>query len=221
MNNKLAQEAFKELFPTKQIPQLIVKFSAKFNDYNGNVKIIKKFHIIQQLEFSLSKKFTESEEDIQKGILQHLLNKVYKTNKESIEQELYHKFIKNLTRYAKRKKSDPYLTRLFYELNEEYFSGLLEKPNMVFGQDSTTTLGHYQYSTDTVSISTILKENEDLLKYVLYHELLHKKHSFTTKNGRASYHTRAFREDERQYKTVDVEKKLERFVRKKRIIKLF
>lgn len=221
MDKTIVQKAFEALYPDKRPPQLHLRYSGKFKSYNGTVKINKLFRTITSLEFSLSKKFLETEEEIRAGILQHLLNKVYNTKVHTLEQEFYHNFIKHMNRYAERKISDAYLEQLFIQLNEEYFSGLLDKPNLVFGQDSTTTMGHYNYATDTVTISTILKENEELLKFVLYHELLHKKHSFTTKNGRSAYHTKAFRTDEKKFKTPDVEKKLEQFVRKKKISRWF
>jgi len=217
VNDELAHRAFLNIFPNRQIPRLVVKYSGKFGDYNGNVHILKEYRAIEQLEFSLSKKFIETGDEIKIGILQYLMNKVYKTKIETLEQDIYHSFIKNMTRYAERKESDPYLISLYQKLNNEYFNGLLEEPNLVFGQDSTSTLGHYNYSTDTVTISTILKKDEDLLKFVIYHELLHKKHSFTTKNGRSSYHTTAFRNDEKKFSVPDIEKKLTRFVSKKRI----
>ncbi|MCF7799154.1 SprT-like domain-containing protein [Candidatus Woesearchaeota archaeon] len=217
MNDELAQRAFLNLFPNRQQPVLVMKYSGKFSDYNGNVRILKAYHSIEKLEFSLSKKFLESEDDVIIGIIQHLLNKVYKTKISTLEQEFYHNFIKHMNRYAERKQSNSYLEKLFWELNETYFNGLLDMPNLKFGQDSTSTLGHYNYSTDTVTISTVLQENEELLRFVLYHELLHKKHLFTTKNGRASYHTKAFREDEKKFNVPDVEKKLAKFVSRKRV----
>lgn len=216
----LVTESFSALYPTKQAPELNLKFSGHFKEFNGNVTIRKEGRTITALEFSLSKKFVDCEPEMLIGIIQHLLNKVYKTKKESIEQELYHNFIKHLTRYAKRVESDPFLVELYKELNEEYFSGLLEQPNLVFGTNSTTTLGHYNYAKDLVTISTILKTDRELTKYVVYHELLHKKHKFKTKGARSLYHTKEFRADEKLFHDKHIEKKLERFVSKKKIKKL-
>ena len=220
MNDGILEKAFTSLFPNKKIPVLTVRYSGRFSSYNGNVSIRKEFRTITKLEFSLSKEFTNCEEDIVIGIIQYLLNKVYASNIKTIEQDLYHSFIKNLTRYAKRVESDPLLFEVFARLNEEYFDGLLDRPNLVFGQESTTTLGHYNYSTDTVTISTILKNETDLLDFVVYHELLHKKHGFKHTGTRGQYHTREFKADEKKFKVPDIEKKLERFVAKKKIKKL-
>jgi hypothetical protein len=214
--NDVVFRAFTSLYPQKTVPQLQLKFSGRFKDHNANVQIKKFGRTITHLNFSLSKSFKESEEEIIIGVIHHLLNRTYKTTIPSIEQDLYNNYIKYLSFYAKRCESDPTLTKVFHELNEEYFEGLLEQPNLIFGTHSLSTLGHYHYATDTVTMSTALKEDNHLLKYVLYHELLHKKHGFTHKKTRTHYHTKEFREDEAKFFDPHVEKKLEQFVRMKR-----
>lgn len=222
MYDDLLLRAFRNLYPTRELPDLKLHFSAKFSDYNANVHISRSGRKINSLDFGLSRLFSESDETIIIGIIQHLLNRTYNTNVQTMQQEFYHNFIKHLNKYASRTESDPLLEQLFHELNEEYFSGLLDKPNLKFGSPSTTTVGHYNYSRDLVTISTVLKEDIDILKYVLYHELLHKKHSFqTSESGRAQYHTPAFRADERKFAIPDIEKRLERFLRKKKLRKAF
>lgn len=203
------------------MPELNVRFSGKFGDYNANVKIEKIGRTITGLEFGLSRNFQESDESIVMGVIQHLLNKVYKTNIQTMEQEFYHNFIKHIGKYTKPKESEELLEELFHELNEEYFLGLLDKPTMLFGNKTLTVLGNYNYHKDLVRISDYLKTERELTKYVLYHELLHKKHSFKTKNGRGQYHTPAFRADEKKFHDKDIEKKLTKFIRKKKLRKAF
>ena len=86
---------------------------------------------------------------------------------------------------------------------------------------NSSKLGSYEYGTDTIYISSIFRElpSEDIrfLDYVLYHELLHKKHSFQVKNGRHHAHTTAFRNDEKGFdKEKDMEKELSKFLRRKK-----
>lgn len=213
----LAHKAFSLLYPNKAFPNIELRYSGKFNSYNGNVSLQRQGRHIQKISFSLSKEFEECQEDIQMGIIHHLLNKVYKTQIPSLQQELYEKFLIHVSSYAPRQKSEPVLINLYKELNEEYFDGLLLQPNLVFGSASTSTLGHYNYTTDTVTVSTILQSKRELLKFVLYHELLHKKHKFSSsKSGRMQYHTQAFRKDEKKYKIKDIEKRLERFIARKK-----
>ncbi|MBN1175836.1 SprT-like domain-containing protein [Candidatus Woesearchaeota archaeon] len=218
---ELASKAFKSLFPQKTPPRLTIKFSGKFSEYNANVRIEKIGRIVTGLEFGLSREFQESDESIIVGVIQHLLNKVYKTNIQTVEQEFYHNFLKHIGTYTKAKKGDDLLEELFEELNEEYFSGLLDRPTMIFGNKTLTVLGNYNYHKDLITISSSLKTDRELIKYVLYHELLHKKHSFKTKNGRGQYHTPAFRADEKKFHDKNIEKKLQKFIRGKKLRKAF
>lgn len=218
---EIGLNAFKQIYPNRNPPIIIIKFSGKFSEFNANVKIEKVGRTITKLEFGLSRDFQESDESIIIGVVQHLLNKVYKTNIQTVEQEFYHNFLKHIGNYTKAKQSDELLDELFHELNEEYFSGLMNKPTMIFGNKTLTVLGNYNYHKDLVTISSALKVDRELTKYVLYHELLHKKHSFKTKNGRGQYHTPAFRADEKKFHDKNIEKKLQKFIRGKKIRKAF
>jgi len=216
-SSELLDKAF-ILFEDMNKPRMTIYYSGRFKDFNATVSISSRNRNIELLKFSLSRSFQESEDDIVIGILQYLLNKVFKTNRESLEQELYHGFMKHVNRYAKRIPSEPELEILFHELNEEYFESIMDMPNLVFGSPSLTTLGHYTFATDTVSLSTHLSENRELLKYVLYHELLHKKHSFKrSSGGKTQYHTPAFRKDEINYSIANIEVQLNQFIKKKKV----
>ena len=223
--NDFLRTAFRGLYPRREIPELKLVYSGRFKNYNATVNIRSQFGAIRVLEFRLAKSLKECDESIQIGVIQHLLNKVYGTDKKTLEQDLYEGFIDKVTRYAPQQESDPELVELFEKLNDAYFSSLLEQPSLRYGKPATTVLGNYNYTTDTVTISPILREREDLLAFVVYHELLHKKHGVTkSKTGRSMYHTPAFRRDEKLYRLPsgkDVEKELHSFVRKKRLKKAF
>ncbi len=208
---------FQDFFPSKNIPRLSLRYSGKFKAYNATVHYTLQSKTITEIEFRLSREFEEVDELIQTGLLQHLLNRVYKTNKQTVEQDLYDSFLKRVVKYQPPKESDPQLVELFHVLNEQYFDGRLDMPTLRFGKEAFRTLGHYHYQSDTVTISPILLERKDLLSFVLYHELLHKKHGFeTSSSGRNHYHTPAFRRDEKKFHIPDVEKQLEQFISKKK-----
>ncbi|MFT4250035.1 MAG: hypothetical protein ACMXYD_01600 [Candidatus Woesearchaeota archaeon] len=202
-------EAFKELNISSYTYKL--SYSARFNGYNANIRKTRTHYDIR-----LSKIWQSVSEDIQKGCVQSLLLRFHKDQERTQAVLLYNDFLKALTEYAPRKDSDAYLASRFHLLNEEYFSGLMSMPNLEWGSYSLTHLGRYEYSTDTVRISTALREDEQLLDYVLYHELLHKKHKFTASKNSTRHHTKAFREEEALFKIKDVEKRLSRFVQEKR-----
>ena len=190
-----------------------IRYSGRFRELNSNVT-----YTSREVIFNLSKKWLEFSEELRIGLIQSLAVRVYRLEGESFEMDLYDKFISNLPKFAKVDKSDDVLEDSFLRINEKYFDNNLTRPNLVWGQNAFTKLGHYEHQTDTVLISNIFKENIELLDYIMFHELLHKKHGLKkSKNGRSIHHSRAFRLDEKRYEDVDVEKKLRSFVRKKRV----
>ena len=96
------------------------------------------------------------------------------------------------------------LNSIFEKVNLEYFNGKLKKPSLHWSQTHTVSkFGHYQPSRDRVMISVTLDaENVPsfVVEFVMYHELLHKKHGTQLKRGKRYVHTQAFREEEQKFK---------------------
>ncbi len=92
------------------------------------------------------------------------------------------------------------LDESFERVNAAYFKGLMQKPLLVWNRTPTLRkFGHYQPGRDTVMISVSLDDPKVpafVLDFVIYHELLHKKHGATIVNGRRLSHSPAFRADE-------------------------
>ncbi|MBN1275806.1 hypothetical protein JXA12_05985 [Candidatus Woesearchaeota archaeon] len=218
----LAVKAVRELFPERdETRRLEVTYSGRFSSYNANVKYSSTY-----LQFSLSKSFLELSEEIRQGVIEHLLNKVYGTKRRSTNQDLYHAFMRNLSSVARIEEKDPYLLFRFKEINERYFNGLMTEPNLKWGKQAYRKLGHYEYASDTIVISSVFKpaaedrKVEALLDFVLYHEMLHKKHQYDHKAERARHHTKAFKEDEQKWHDQKIEKKLSWYLGKKRLKRL-
>ncbi len=213
----LAEKAFKELFPEKyESRRFEVKYSKKFSKYNANVKYNKIF-----MRFNLSYDWKEISEEIQMGLIQSLLLKIYKEKNKTINLDLYQKFVKNIPKFSITTKVDPFLEESFNRVNEKYFYGFIDLPNLVWGQLSFRKLGSYDYLADTITMSKIMIEDEELLDYVMYHELLHKKLQFYTKNGRNYHHTTEFRKKEKEFDNPNIDEKLKSFLARKRMKKLF
>jgi len=207
----LGKQAFKELYPNKQLRKKIeVNYSAKFKGYNATISMSP-----LKITFNLSKKFEELSEEIQLGVMQHLLNKMHKTKVKSMYIDLYNSFMKKIADYNYHSEKDtPEELRIVFEkLNKEYFNDIMSMPKIKWGSYSLTKLGHYEFSNDTISLSTALREDQDLLEYVLYHELLHKKHRFKIRGNNTHSHTKEFRIDEKAFRISDAEKRLEKFIR--------
>ncbi len=213
----IIKEAFKELYLNKEFDyNEKLKYSGRFNDYNANVK-----YTTNSLNFNLSKKWKSVSREIKIGLIQSLLNKVFKTKINTTNIDLYEIFLKRVHYTVEKIHSDPVLEESFNRINEKYFYGLIEKPNLKFGQNSFSKLGSYEYGSDTIVISNIFKNNLELLDYIMYHEILHKKHKFQNRNGRNYHHTKTFKEKEKQFEDPKIEKKLESFISKHHIKKFF
>ncbi|NJL43937.1 MAG: hypothetical protein HC945_01280 [Nitrosarchaeum sp.] len=209
--DELAQNAYLLLQPDQEAREITLRYSGHFKDYNANIS-----QRGRHISIKLSSAWQDVSQDIQIGIIQYLLCKLLKIQKRTEHMDLYASYLKHISRLAPRTATDPILRTLFEDLNTEYFGGMMDMPNLILGTHALATLGHYHYGTDTVTISRTLLEDHELLRYVLYHELLHKKHAFASRGTRMRYHTKAFRADEASYKDPLAEKKLEAFVRRKR-----
>jgi len=195
-----------------------IKYSGKFKGFNANVRLYK-----NSLTFGLSRKWKNVSKDIKIGLLQSLMVKLFKIKTYTDNIELYNSFLKNVHIAIPKTRSHPILEASFERVNNKYFLGLMEKPNLRFGKESKTQLGSYEYGTDTITISSLLKYQETrILDYIIYHELLHKKCKFTDKNGKNYHHTSEFREKEREFENnAIIEEKLKKLARKQGFKQLF
>ncbi len=214
--SELIKEAFQELYPDKSPKYSIsLEYSRKFKPYNANVKLR-----ANSLMFSLSREWKKISKEIQIGLVQELMVKILKENaKKTMSMELYALFMKNAHLAAPKTKTDEILEESFNSVNEAYFNGMLDKPNLQWGSNSTSRLGCYEYGSDTITISAIFKNGQkELLDYVMHHEMLHKKFKFKNKNGRTLHHSPQFKEMEEKFPNKNlIEKKISELARKRRL----
>ena len=208
----IVEKAYLELYPDKQLGEydFSINYSGKFNDYNANVK-----RRGRNVEFNLSSKWKKINDDVKTGLIQSLLNKIFRTKITTQNMELYEIFLKKIHIAVPKTKVDPVLLESFNRVNEQYFNGLIENPNLIWGRDSIRKLGSYEYGADTITISSIFKNAEiELVDFIMYHEMLHKKHKFHTKNGRSYHHTTEFNNQERLFRNQEeVDKRINAFIR--------
>jgi len=212
----IIQDAFVDLFPEKDFSQFSfsLDYSAKFSPYNGNVK--KRGNIV---EFAFSHKWKHISREIQIGLAQHLFVKLFKVKKKTTNMDLYSHFMKSIHIAAPKTHFDPILKASFEKNNDLFFNGMLDMPNLEWGSESFAKLGQYAYGSDTITMSAILKDApQEMLDYVMYHEMLHKKLKFTTsKSGRTFHHPPEFKRLEALFpNAAQLEKDLSRWAGKKR-----
>jgi hypothetical protein len=220
LSDKIALKAIMniEFLTSKDLVQnrrIKLTYSGHFSNYNANVRYTR-----THIEFNLSNLWKNIDEDIQIGLIESLVVRMFKIKGVSTSNmKLYESFMKGLSKYAKSSDYDPELEESFNRVNEKFFNGMMEKPNLIFATESFRKLGSYEYSTNTINISTIFKglppDEQRFLDYVVYHELLHKKHTFNVKHGRHQAHTTVFRNDEKKFGE-NAEEELTSWLRKKK-----
>ncbi len=215
----IIKKSFNELYLENKINfDAKIKYSRAFKGYNANVKYTRDK---KNFEFRLSYKWKEVSDEIKIGLIQSLFNKVFNTNLNTINQDLYEIFLKKIPKVSPKLESDPILEESFKRINEKYFQGMMLQPNLIFGGKNLHTLGTYNYANDTIMISSLLRKDIELLDYVMYHEMLHKKFQYKKSGKKTFHHTKKFKEWEKNYQDPDIEKKLQDFVRKEKLRKSF
>ena len=212
MHETIVEQAFSRLYPAKQFDfSVSLKYSGRFKGYNANAQLSGK-----KLVFSLAKQWRLIDKEIKIGLIQGMMARLFKTkNSETINTEIYNNFMKGVSSSVPKTKTHPVLALSFERVNEGYFYSLIDKPNLAVS-NSTTKLGSYDFGTDTLSISRQLLNYSELLDYVMYHELLHKKLKFSSKKGKTRHHTAEFRFREKKFRnSAEMERKLEKLVQGK------
>ena len=196
MNAPIVEEAFTELYPEKKPSYyMMLKYSRKFRPYNANVRLYG-----NNLVFNLSREWKKISNEIQIGLIQELMAKILHDKRKTMNMELYSLFMKNVHIAAPKTKTEPALEASFNRNNNNFFNGMMDSVNLQWGNDSTSKLGCYEYGSDTITISAIFQFSDPvLLDYVMYHEMLHKKFKFESKNGRTIHHSPEFKRMESNF----------------------
>ena len=213
MNKSTVGTAFRRLFPGEDVKYgFRIRFSGKFSPYNANVRKHGRLFI-----FSFSREWKSVSEEISIGLVQELLLKILNRKASTTNIDLYNGFVKKLYLSADKTETDPRLRELFEKVNSEYFHGSMDQPNLRWGLSSAVKLATYDYHTDTISVSRVFRNADDkLLGYLLYHEMLHKKLKFSSRNV---HHSREFRVLEKAYEdSEEMEKRLNSFARKRKFL---
>ena len=95
------------------------------------------------------------------------------------------------------------LTKIFDELNVRYFFGLMAAPELGWSlRSSRSTLGHYDWSLNTIVLNKVLDNNaipQLAVDYVMFHEMLHMRYRVEYRGTRRCIHTAEFKQAEREF----------------------
>ena len=192
-----------------------ISYSGKFSPFNA--RVVKRGN---QLSFKLSRDWEKVSDMIVLGLLESLAAKILKVKGyTSTSIDLYHSFIKSLHIGTPKTSNDDYLEAAFNRINEKFFTGMLDRPNFAW-HNSSSKLATYDHHTDTLSVSELFRGHDELVDFLVYHELLHKKLKFRGKGLRTVHHGKEFRKLEEAYPGhEEIERKLTGVIRARR--KLF
>ncbi len=216
--SNLIEKAFREIYPERPFFYIpTIKYTAQFNGFNANIRLRS-----TMIEIRMSKEWEQVSEEMQIGLIQSLLIKIFKRKGDkkimTNNMDLYNKFLKNVHVAIPKTAESPMLVEKFNKINDQFFDGVLEQPSLKWGNYAKAKLGHYEYGSDTIMLSKYLETApEEYMEYVLYHEMLHKKHKFTHTNGRSLHHSTAFKADEAKFpRAVELEREIPRYLSRKR-----
>lgn len=210
----LIEESFQRLFPEKEFPyQTEMEYNRRLADFNANVRLEPR-----KIKVNLNLQWKDIDREIKIGLIQHLLLRILKKKANTHNIDLYNNFIKNIPILTPKTKSDPVLESSFDRVNHSFLSNSVEKTNLAWGTASFRKLASYNFHTDTITVSTLFADSSpEILDYLMYHEMLHKHHKFKHNYGRSSFHTGAFREDEKRYPNHErIETEIESIIRSKK-----
>ncbi|MDP7250824.1 MAG: hypothetical protein QGF00_14555 [Planctomycetota bacterium] len=95
------------------------------------------------------------------------------------------------------------MDEIFESVNNTFFNGNIERPRLRWSQRETfRKFGHYSFIKDEVMLSSTLDSPDvprSVVEFVMYHELLHKKHGLRIVGGKRFAHTAAFKTDEKRF----------------------
>ena len=175
------------------------------------------------LRVRVSDLFVDAPADVFETLAAILLSKIYRKKIDPQHNRTYRRYTLSepMLERARRRRTERSrrvrttgpkgnfydLAPLFEEIDQEYFASELERPELSWTRRKTRTLlGRYDFNQGVIFISRSLDSPEvpeHVVRYVLFHEMLHVKHGARVCNLREVVHTPEFRREERQFATYD------------------
>jgi predicted metal-dependent hydrolase len=210
---EIYERVFRTIKPRTSIPRIEIVFR-QFANANSRIRLQD-----NNLSVEISDLLENAPASIQEALAHILLGKLYRTETERSHLTRYRKYLnssdvrssihmvkrqrgrKSLTEPAGRHYD---LTQIFDELNFEYFGGMMARPRLGWSRrESKTTLGHYDPAHHVIVISRILDSANApslVVRYVMFHEMLHLQHPTQHRGSRRCVHTPDFKKSEKLFK---------------------
>jgi len=197
------------------------RIQAQFYPYRSLRHTIEWNH--KYIYLKISKYLTDAPENILEDLAIILLAKLYKIKPDKSIKDSYRDYTELIKdNIPKRKKTIPkgYDAQGIYYNLEYIFNNFERKLSVKFlgwsKNNSYTRLGYYDRERDLLVISKVFdskKVPQNVVEYLMYHEMLHIFIPTTTINGRRRIHSSEFRKLERNFPEYS---KIQKWIKKKR-----
>jgi hypothetical protein len=203
---------FQEVRPRAILPEIVVRYK-RYANANSRVRLQNGCLLVE-----ISDLLQNAPSPIQEALASVLLSKLFgkPPDKNSLAQ--YRRYLnraemrRNLHSVKRERGRKRYrepqgrfynLERVFAQLNEQYFHGLMAAPALGWSlRASRTILGHYDPCHHVIVLSSVLDSvdaPEIAVRFVMFHEMLHLRYPTENRGIRRCVHTPDFKSAERQF----------------------
>jgi hypothetical protein len=209
---QIYERVFRAVKPRTPVPRITIRYR-KYANANSRIRLQD-----DHLHADISDLLQDAPAPIQEALAFILISKLYRKPTPPAIAARYRRYLNRgdvrHTLYSAKKERgrksyrDPRgqahdLCAIFEELNFQYFHGLMARPELGWSlRPSQTTLGHYDPSHHVIVLSVLLDSTdapELLVKYVMFHEMLHLRFPTEHRGARRCVHTKAFKAAEREF----------------------
>jgi Protein of unknown function DUF45 len=203
---------FRSVRPRASIPEISVTYRPYANA-NSSIRLEG-----SQLRVTISDLLQGAPAPIQEALAQILISKLFRRQPEKSYLARYRRYFNrtdvrrtlHLVKQERGRKTfrDPKgavydMCELFEQLNYRYFDGLMARPQLGWSvRPSRTILGHYDPSHNAIVLTCLLDQEvapELVVRYVLFHEMLHLRYPTQHRAARRCIHTEEFKSAEKLF----------------------
>jgi hypothetical protein len=194
------------------MPQFRVEFYA-FANVNSTIRLRE-----DVIHVRISDLLEGSPETVLEAIAHILLAKIYRKPIQPLHSTRYRRYVSShdmsakahLLRQVRGRKQiasargQVYdLDQVFEELNQQFFYGLLARPQMTWSRaHARNSLAHYDPAHNAIVVSRVFdhaRVPRYALEYIVYHEMLHLKHPVKLRGSRRCVHGPEFQAEEKLF----------------------
>jgi len=209
---QIFQETYRELRAGAPMPELALEFFA-FANITNTIRMRE-----GKLLVRLSDLLEGAPPTVLRAIAHILLAKMYRKPIEREHATRYRRYISGhdisrkahlLRQMRGRKRIESAqgrtydLEKVFDDLNQRFFYGLLARPRLTWSRDhARNRLGHYDPAHNAIVVSRVFDDPRVpcyAVEYIVYHEMLHLKHPVKLRGSRRCVHSAEFQAEEKLF----------------------